>query len=184
MGYVYNDEDNAPMNDDAFGEDVWRKYTVYSGKAEADAVESGEYDENRKAAYEKVRQSIDNALEGLADMLCLTGECRNCDRFRDLAEGFMDVNRMISDEQYRFLEMQCSICGGQGTGKPKDARHEEWVDHYWTDLMEWIEQAGLKYSTCAWCPNVYEVYGKYKDPDDEWKAIEKLCCRCRHFGEE
>jgi len=42
MGYIYNDEDNAPMRDDVLGEDPYRKYTTYSCKAEEKAYESGE----------------------------------------------------------------------------------------------------------------------------------------------
>ena len=56
--YVYNDEDNAPMIDEAW-----------------------------EAAREKAAQKQQNAIEGLADVLGLTGDCRKCAEFTDLAEG-------------------------------------------------------------------------------------------------
>ena len=40
--YLYDDEDNAPMNDDALHEDPVLKYTTYSSKAEMKADERGE----------------------------------------------------------------------------------------------------------------------------------------------
>jgi hypothetical protein len=42
MPYIYNDEDNNPMSDDAMHEDPWMKYTVYPSKAEAEADMRGE----------------------------------------------------------------------------------------------------------------------------------------------
>jgi len=42
MPYLYDDEDNAPMNDDAMKEDPYLKYTTYSCKAEEEADLRGE----------------------------------------------------------------------------------------------------------------------------------------------
>jgi hypothetical protein len=42
MIHAYDDEDNAPMNDDVMPEDPVLKYTTYSSLAEMKAVESGE----------------------------------------------------------------------------------------------------------------------------------------------
>ena len=152
--YVYNDEDNAPMIDEAW-----------------------------EAARGKAAQKQRNAIEGLADVLGLTGDCRKCSEFTDLAEGFLDKNGLIANEQLRFLEMQCSMCGGKGTGKPKDEKHEKWRDNCWQDIMEWVKLMNMKFR-CCWCPNVYRVYGQYKDPDDEWKAMEDLCGNCKYWGED
>lgn len=152
--YVYSDEDNAPMIDEAW-----------------------------EAAREKAAQKQRNAIEGLAEMLELTGGCKKCPEFSELAEGFLDKNGLISSEQFDFLKMQCSICGGKGTGKPKDDRHAEWVMHHWQNVMEWVKLNGLKFR-CCWCPNVYRVYGQYKDSDDEWEVLESLCCNCKYFGED
>lgn len=152
--YVYDNEDNAPMIDEAW-----------------------------EAEREKAAQKQQNAIEGLADMLELTGDCRKCYYFTELAEGFLDRNGLIANEQIDFLKMQCSVCGGMGTGKPKDEQHEKWLEKHWGDLMEWVKLSGLNFR-CCWCPNVYRVYGQYKDPDDEWDAIETLCCNCKYFGED
>jgi hypothetical protein len=40
--YSYDDEDNAPMNDDAMREDPVLKYTTYSSREEMKADERGE----------------------------------------------------------------------------------------------------------------------------------------------
>jgi len=42
MAYVYEDEDNVPMNDDVMPEDPWLKYTTYSCKEEYEADIRGE----------------------------------------------------------------------------------------------------------------------------------------------
>ena len=156
--YVYDNEDNSPMIDEAW---------------EAARAES----------KEKAAQKQRDAIEGIADALGLTGNCRKCDWFLELAEGFLDKNGLIAIEQFDFLKMQCSICDGIGTGKPKDEKHAKWVEHHWDDLMKWVKQIGLKFR-CCWCPNVYRIYGFYKDPDDEWNALENLCMNCKYFGED
>ena len=151
--YVYDNEDNAPM-----------------------------MDERWQAEREKSEKKLRDSIEGLADMLELTGDCRKCPEFTELAEGFLDKNGQIATEQFDFLKMQCSLCGGKGTGKPKDETHAKYVEHHWRDLMEFVKEYNLKFR-CCWCPNVYRVYGNYKDPDDEWKALEGYCCDCKYFQE-
>ena len=170
MNYLYSDEDNYPMDDNRWETEMDRAKELS--------------DEARARAKYLADKKNQDALECLADMLELTGDCRTCHCFTDLAEGYFDKRYQISAEQLDFLKLQCHTCGGMGTGKPKDKRHEEWRDHLWDNLMEWIEGSGLKFSTCAWCENVYKVYGYYKDPDEEWEAIENLCINCKHFGEE
>ena len=171
--YVYNDEDNAPMNDDPFEEKEWISRENHLKQMERDRAEQKDAKIERRKGW----------VEGLADMLELTGDCRKCYHFTELAEGFLDQNGQIANEQLDFLKMQCSVCGGMGTGKPKDEKHEKWLEKHWDDLMEWVKLSGLNFR-CCWCPNVYRVYGQYKDPDDEWKAIECLCCNCKYFGED
>ena len=178
MNYIYNDEDNAPMNDEFF------RVTGYHSQAELEYHESGQAERDRREEYwneqiDKERKEV----EGLSDMLGLTGECRKCRAFTELAEGFFSYNGLVSTEQVDFLKMQCSICGGKGTGKPKDEQHEKWREGYWKDIEEWVKQMDLKFRG-RFCPNVYRIYGQYKDPDDEWKAIEEACCNCKYFGED
>lgn len=174
--YIYNDEDNYPMDDP----DKFYRATGYNSMKELEYYESGQADADRlEAEIEKERQ----AVAGIADILGLTGACRTCPEFTELAEGFLDKEHQISAEQLRFLEMQCSLCGGKGTGKPLDEKHAKRVEHHWQDVMEWVKVNDMKFH-CLWCPNTYRVYGQYKDPDDEWKAIEDLCCNCKHFGED
>jgi len=42
MPYIYNDEDNVPMNDNVLPDDPVLKYTTYSSLEEMKAVEHGE----------------------------------------------------------------------------------------------------------------------------------------------
>lgn len=175
--YVYDDEDNESMNDRVM------KYTTYSSRAEMEYYESGQADQDafvRKWEEEKEKER--RAVEGLADMLELTGDCRKCPDFVELAEGFFSYNGLISSEQVDFLKHQCSACGGKGTGKPKDEKHEKWRDGLWSDIVEWVHNNEMR-CRCCWCQNTFRIYGNYKDPDDEWKAIEEACGNCKYFGE-
>lgn len=159
MPYIYEDEDNQAMTDDRWEEE----------RAEA-----------KERAYQKTR----NHIEGLADMLELTGDCRKCHYFTELAEGFLDQNGLIANEQFDYLKMQCFVCCGMGTGKPLNDKHREWIEKDWLDRLEWARDNLPRYS-CAWCPVAFRIYGQYKDPDDEWKAIDSAdgCANCKYFQE-
>ena len=172
--YIYNDADNYPMNDEFF------RITGYHSQAELEYYESGQAEADRmEEMIEKERQ----AVEGLADMLELTGECRDCPEFTELAEAFLDENGLIANEQFDFLKRQCFLCGGNGTGKPKDELHKKRRDGEWQDIVDFVNGYEMKHR-CLFCPNVYRIYGQYKDPDDEWKALEDMCCNCKYFVED
>jgi hypothetical protein len=64
-----------------------------------------------------------------------------------------------------------------------DAKRSEQKQKAFDDLREWVKNMNMKPS-CVWCPKVEEVYGYYKDPDDEWKAMERLCEKCKFWGWE
>lgn len=182
MPYIYNDEDNSPMN-----EDLIMKYTTYMTRAQMEFDESDlsdhYYDEHERVIRNYME---DKALDGLALVLGLSEKCLECPYFYETAEGFLDNENQISTEQMEYLKIQCAGCKGQANGFP-DPKHEERLDKEWKDLCEWVKDiihgTGPKVYRCQYCPNVYRVYGKYKDPDDEWKAIEDLCCNCKYFGE-
>lgn len=167
MPYIYNDEDNEPMVE------------PFEFERDEIAREREEFEAKWNKRIENERQ----AVEGLADILGLTGDCRKCPDFVELAEGYFSYNGQVSNEQIDFLKMQCSLCEGKCTGKPKDEQHEKWRDHYWQDFMQWVMQIGLKHR-CLFCPNTYRIYGQYKDPDDEFKAMEDLCGNCKYWGED
>ena len=83
MPYIYNDEDNAPMNEDPFT--GYHNPTVYNSRAEMEAWDSGEAErrlsEKKEADYNRRK----DALDGLLDMLELKGKCRECHNITELA---------------------------------------------------------------------------------------------------
>ena len=149
--YIYSDEDNAPMIDDAW-----------------------------EAARDRAEQKRKGDLNGLLDMLEIEGSCRECPYITETAEGFLQ-NGLISTEQMDYLHIMCAFCGGRGKGNCKP--NEDRLDKDWADLTEFVKNLGLRHR-CIYCANVYRVYGQYKDPDDEWNAIEDLCKNCKYFGED
>ena len=172
-------------NDEGSLEDPIMKYTVYSSRAEMEAVESGRYFDDLEAKDEAKRQREKEALEGLLDVLGLTGGCRKCPYITETAEGFLNSSNSISVGQLDFLKACCAGCDGKGTGKIQP-EHGERLTRWWNDIVEWVKLAGLKTYHCPWCAKVYEIYGRYKDPDDEWNAIDSPegCSKCKYFGED
>ena len=182
MPYIYNDEDNNPMNDPY--ENLHHVTGCLSFK-EMRAVESGEYEERLDAEKEARYQQERDAMDGLLDMLGLTGKCRECPYVVELAEGFFDENGLISNEQYEYLEHNCKLCTGQGGGNGVvPEKVQGWLDNEWNDRLEWAKNT-LPRMSCAWCPNAFRIYGQYKDPDDEWNAIDSKtgCANCKYFQE-
>ena len=173
MNYVYDDEDNYPMIDD--------ERTGYYLEMMAEARMEDEENER-----EERRQK---ALEVLAIVIGLSEACRKnkCPWFIETAEDFLDEDCDISVKQMDYLKHMCVGCKGKETGKI-NPEHEEKILKEWKDLCEWVKNMihgiGAKTYRCHSCPNIYWVYGKYKDPDDERKAIEELCCNCKYFKEE
>ena len=149
---------------------------------------------------EEERQKEKEAINGLADALGLSEGCRKCPWFYETAEGFLytdhqlktpvgsiyiDYQPTVKDiivEQMDYLRIMCIGCKGKDTGKI-NPEHEERLQKEYDEFREWLNGLGLKSWRCDSCPNAYRVYGYYKDPDDEWKAIEDLCCKCKYFGE-
>ena len=182
MPYIYNDEDNNPMNEDPI-----MKYTTYMTRVQMEFDES-DLPDHFYYEHERVIRNYmeDKALDGLALVLGMSEGCRECPWFIETAEGFFDEDNQISAEQMDYLHLMCVGCKGKETGKI-NPEHEDRLLKEWKDLCEWVKDlipgSGPKTYRCQYCPNVYRVYGKYKDPDDDWKAIEDLCCNCKHFGE-
>ena len=181
MPYIYNDEDNYPMTDDPFYGP--HNPTVYTSRSEMEYVESGQWARDQAEAKEAKRQKAKDALDGLLDMLELTGKCRECPNITELAEGFLDENGLVSNEQYSYLEGVCRICGCKGTGITPE-KQQRWIDRDWDDRLEWARDI-LGRMSCAWCPTAFRIYGQYKDPDDEWNAIDSKegCANCKYFQE-
>ena len=182
--YIYNDEDNAPMIDPV---ENLHHVTGYLSFEEMKAVESGEYEEKISERKEAERQMRRDALEGVLDSLELTGGCRECPYIVELAEDFLYENGLISNEQYRYLEHCCKLCVGQGGGNGTGVVPEKvqgWLDNEWKDRYEWAKGVFPK-TSCAWCPTAFRIYGEYKDPDDEWNAIDSKngCANCKYFQE-
>lgn len=169
MDYVYADDDNAAMTDERW-------------EAERNRTDE-RWQEEQSERRDRQDQKKRDALDGLLDMLCLTGGCRECPNIVELAEGFLGSNGLIANEQIEYLEHVCKTCGGKGTGVvPEEA--QEWIDYEWEDRLYWA-RANLPRYSCAWCQVAFRIYGQYKDPDDEWKAIDSAdgCANCKYFQE-
>ena len=169
MDYVYADEDNAAMVDER-----WEMERNLARER---------WQEKQAEARDLEQQKQRDALDGLLDMLGLTGGCRECPNIIELAEGFLDSNGLIANEQIEYLEHVCKTCGGKGTGVVPE-KAQAWIDYEWSDRLEWA-RANLPRYSCAWCPVAFRIYGQYKDPDDEWKAIDSAdgCANCKYFKE-
>ena len=156
--YIYNDEDNSPMNDPY--------YRIF-----------------QQEIKDALMQKQEDFLEFILDELELTGKCRRCPYIVELTEGCMDNNGLISDEQFNYLTWMCKVCGGKGTGViPEDKK--KFLDKDWDYRLDWAKE-NLPSMSCAWCPTAFRIYGKYKDPDDEWNAIDSTdgCANCKYFQE-
>lgn len=167
MPYIYNDEDNYPMNED------------YIFRADLNYDESGQFYRDREAEEDAKREKMRNAVKGVLDMLGLEGGCRKCKHMTDPVEGFLRYNSLVSGEQMMYLRMICAGCHGKGTGAI-NPEHEKRLDKFWQERREWVNDHGLR-CRCLYCPNVYRIYGEYKNPDDEWIAIEDYCGDCKYF---
>ena len=180
MPYIYNDEDNVAMNDPI---ETLNNITGYISFEEMRAVESGKYSAHKNEMKDALMQKQDDALECLLDMLNLKGKCRSCPNIVELAESCMDKECQISEEQFQYLEHTCKVCGGQKTGVTPE-KQQAWLDKEWDDRLEWAKNV-LPRMSCAWCPTAFRIYGQYKDPDDEWKAIDNKtgCANCKIFQE-
>lgn len=109
--YIYNDEDNVPMIDDP-----WMKYTTYSCKAEADAVESGSFDREQDRIEEARDMKRDMIRERFLDDLGFERKdpCRGCawmkegviEQFEDIADDDLEM----PSEAYDLAERMCAEC--------------------------------------------------------------------------
>ena len=126
----------------------------------------------------------DEAIEEMHNELKHPKYCHDCEWFNELAEGLMDDNGDMEMDQWEFLQLQCAGCHGKTDGKRTDHDEEHLLKH-WCDFTDWVDSLGLKYG-CRFCKVVYRIYGKYKDPDDEWNAIDSRngCMNCKRFGED
>lgn len=134
-----------------------------------------------ESQLEEVNRHTGNrsAVEGVLDMLGLIGGCRECAYVIDSIEGFLQCNGLISAEQLQFLQLMCVGCHGKGTGDIQP-EHKRRINKDWQDRREWVNAHGLR-CRCLYCPNVYRIYGEYKNPDDEWIAIEDYCGDCKYY---
>ena len=56
-------------------------------------------------------------------------------------------------------------------------RQEEDYQEWLAGFEEYLDAMDL-HGVCRRCSYIREIYGKYKDPDDEWRAIDELCNKC------
>lgn len=126
MPYIYNDEDNAPMNDDA-----WAGYhnpTVYSSRDEMEYVESGEL-ERRMEAMEEAKEIRKCMIwEGFMDDMEIPrgSACRECPWMK---EGILEQYDHLADDDnilpadvYELAHRMCEVCNQH----KDDSEDERW----------------------------------------------------------
>ena len=154
-----------------------------------DYYESGgwaaDMEEKVAAAEAAWKEKMDRILGNLE----LEGKCMECPWIIETAEGFLsEAERLkmedISPEQYENLRLHCAGCHGKGTGEIQP-ENEQRLIRDWEEITAFVKLNGMNSVHCPWCPKLYQVYGKYKDPDDEWNALDskERCMDCKYFGE-
>ena len=124
MPYIYNDEDNAPMNEDAFS--GFHNPTVYTDLAEMKYYESGKW-EQAIEAMETAREIRECQIrEGFMDDLGLERECRECPW---LIEGIIeqyetDEDGILPAFCYDIAEGMCKVC------KANPDRKDDAIEEY------------------------------------------------------
>ena len=125
MPYLYDDEDNDPMNDDAMKEDPYLKYTTYSCKAEEDAWENGDID--RKIEIMETARDIRNSqiLEGFLDDMEIPrgSECRSCPWIKEaIVEQYVaDDDNMLPPDAYEVAHRMCAVCNAHSKEEQYEA---------------------------------------------------------------
>ena len=130
--YVYNDEDNYPMNEDPF--DGYHNPTVYTSRAEMKYYESGQADRDADARQEaiEIRQSM--IREGFMDDLGIErgSKCRKCPW---MIEGILeqyepDEDLMMPGFCYDIAEGMCKVC------RANPDRRDEAIEEYLKGVEE------------------------------------------------
>lgn len=129
MGYIYNDEDNAAMNDDFLG---YHNPTVYLSRAEMEYYESGQADrdyEDRENARDIRRSQI---REGFLDDLEIErgSKCRECAWIKECVieayEDQADDDLIMPGEAYDLAKGICRTC--MANPGRKDEAIEKYLD--------------------------------------------------------
>ena len=125
--YIYNDEDNYPMNDPFNG---YHNPTVYSSLSEMKYFESGQWERDQDAREEakEIRESM--IREGFMDDLQIPrdSECRKC---AWLIEGILEQYEADDDFTmpafcYEIAEGMCKVC--KANPDRKDDAIEEYLE--------------------------------------------------------
>lgn len=114
MLHCYDDEDNAPMTEDAFN--GYHNPTVYTSAAEMNWVESGKWEEYLEAmeTAKEIRQS--QIWEGFLDDLEIPrgGACRECPWMKEaILEQFdheADDDGILPPYVYDLAHLMCAVC--------------------------------------------------------------------------
>lgn len=125
MPYIYNDEDNVPMNDDAWAGP--HNPTVYNSRDEMEYVESGEW-ERRMEAMEEAKEIRKCMIwEGFMDDMELPrgSACRECPWMK---EGILEQYDHLADDDnilpadvYDLAHRMCAVCNAHSEEERYDA---------------------------------------------------------------
>ena len=113
MGYIYNDEDNAPMNDPFSG---YHNPTVYSSRDEMNYYESSDYDREQDRLMEARDMKRSAIREGFLDDLGFKRDdpCRDCPWMKEgvieLFEDDADDDLVMPGEAYDLARRMCEVC--------------------------------------------------------------------------
>lgn len=119
--YVYNDEDNYPMNDDVLGT------TVYGSRSEMNYYESAEYDRELDARQEAQEIRDCQVREFFLDTIGIDrgSDCRNCQWLREILEQYEpDDDLMFPPDCYDIAEGICEAC------RANPDRKDEAIENY------------------------------------------------------
>lgn len=123
-------------------------------------------------------EAVEHFLDELKDDGCLQCEQHKCEFVTDLIYGFLDDNFMIGTGQYEFIRQRCTLCG-----RMEPEKRDDFLNNEWGNYMDWVNGQWHRFG-CVWCYKPLNIYGNFKDPDDEWNEIEKQCGKCKYFDDE
>lgn len=125
MSYIYNDEDNAAMNDDFLG---YHNPTVYLSRAEMEYYESGQADRDYEDRVDAIEYRESQIRECFLDNLQIERDssCRRCSWMNEILGQFdADDDGNMPAFCYGLAKGICETC------QSNPDRKDEAISDYW-----------------------------------------------------